>query len=144
MAVSITWNDGAAGTLTNLKPAGSGADRFANWNPSSVPVGDAEEALGTGQLHTFTFRDDYLVSFELAQIPRSEQALMLRLQRHLMKGGTVVVNTGDTANRSYPTCCMVRGSNPGPKLTDRKSLEYTMAFSLRNVAAVPVDFICIY
>ncbi|HWL41021.1 MAG TPA: hypothetical protein VNO75_12370 [Gemmatimonadaceae bacterium] len=140
---NIAFTDAiGAATLTNGKPAPG--DRFSSWNPSSPPVGVDEEAVGTGLLHTFTFRDDYLVSFELKQIPRTEQAIMLRLQRHLRKGGLVAVNTQDAANRSYPTCCLVKGTNPEPKLADTKNIEYSMAFMLRNVAAVPADFICIY
>jgi len=142
MSTSIDFNDGTPGSLTNSKP--SPADRFGNWNPSALPVTDEEESLGTGQLHVFKFRDDYLVNFELSMIPQGSMGMMLRLARHLKNGGTVTVNTGDNASRSYPTCCLQKGADPQPKLTDRKLLEYTMNFALRNVDASPVDFICIY
>lgn len=143
MATSITWTDAiGAGTLTNSKPVPG--DRFSQWEPDSPAVGDDEEALGTGQLYTFTFRNDYLVTFELKQIPQSSMATMLRLQRHLKSGGTVSVNTGDATSHVYATCCLVKGANPRPRLTDAKSLEYTMGFSLRNVAGSPVDMICVY
>jgi hypothetical protein len=142
MATSITFNDGSAGTLTNAKPVPG--DRFSNWEPSSPTVGDEAEALGTGQLYTFTFRNDYLVTFELKQIPQSSLPTMLRLQRHLKSGGTVSVNTGDAASRVYATCCLQKGTDPKPRMTDPKNLEYTMAFALRNVAGSPVDMICQY
>jgi hypothetical protein len=103
-----------------------------------------EEALGTGQLYAFTFRSDYLVTFELAQIPVASLATMLRLQRHLTSGGTVSVNTGDASAHVYATCCLQKGGDPRPKLTDRKNMEYTMSFALRNVAGSPVDMICQY
>jgi hypothetical protein len=142
MATTITFNDGAPATLANQKPVPG--DRFSNWNPSSPVVGDEEEALGTGQLFVFAFRNDYLVTFDLRQIPQSQMSIMLRLQRHLKNGGTVSVNTGDAANRVYPTCCLQKGTDPVPKLTDPKNLEYSQNFALRNVAGGPTDFLCIY
>lgn len=142
MPTSIAFNDGAAATLTNGKPVPG--DRFSQWEPDSGKVGDDEEAVGTGQLFTFTFRTDYLVNFELRQIPQSSLPIMLRLQRHLRSGGTVTINTGDSTNRVYATCCLVKGTNPKPRMTDPKNLEYSMSFSLRNVAAVPADMICQY
>jgi hypothetical protein len=57
---------------------------------------------------------------------------MLRLQRHLKSGGTVSVNTGDATSHVYPTCCLVKGANPKPRLTDTKNLEYSMTFALEK------------
>lgn len=142
MATSLTFNDGSAGTLTNGKP--SPGDRFQNWNPSSPAVGDSEEALGTGALYTFTFRNDYLVTFDLTQIPQSSMSSMLRLQRHLTSGGTVSVNTGDATSHVYATCCLQKGADPKPRLTDPKSLEFSMSFALRNIAGAPTDMILAY
>jgi hypothetical protein len=143
MATSITWTDGVgAATLNNGKPVP--ADRFSQWEPSSPLVGAEEEALGTGQLYTFTFRTEYLVTFELRMIPQSSMALMLRLQRWLSIGGTVSVNTGDASSHVYATCCRQKGTDSKPRLTDAKNLEYSMSFALRNVAGSPVDFICAY
>lgn len=143
--VNIVFTDAiGTATLDNAKPAGSGGDRFKNWNPSASVISDEEESLGTGQLFAFIFRNEYLVSFELPAIPRTSMAIMLRLQRHLKSGGSVTVNTGDSGNRSYATCCLVKGTNPEPKLTDPKNLEYSMQFTLRNIAAVPTDFLCLY
>jgi hypothetical protein len=139
---SIVFNDGTSATLTNGKP--SPADRFSSWNPSSIIYGAEEEALGTGQLYTFSFRNDYLVTFELRAIPQSQMSVMLRLQRHLKSGGTVTVNTGDAASRSYATCCLQKGADCAPKLSDPQNIEYTQTFALRNVAGSPVDMICRY
>lgn len=139
----IQWTDtiGAA-TLTNSKP--SPGNRFRGWTPFGGIKGAEEEALGTGQLFTFSFRDEYLVAFAIEAIPRSAMALMLRLQRHLAKGGTVSVQTEDSSSRTYATCCSVKGQPAQIQLSDQQSLEYTMTFTLRNVAESPTDFICTY
>jgi hypothetical protein len=143
MSTSISWTDGIGATsLTNSKP--TPGDRFQNWNPASPAVCDAEEALGTGQLYTFKFRDDYLVTFDLTQIPQSAMGTMLRLQRWLTSGGNVSVNTGDASSHVYATCCLQKGADPKPRLTDPKNLEYSISFALRNVAGSPVDMICAY
>lgn len=143
MSTSITWTDaGGAATLNNGKPVPG--DRFSQWEPSSPTVRDEEESLATGQLYTFTFRSDYLVTFELRQIPQSSMATMLRLQRHLTSGGTVSVNTGDATSHVYATCCLQKGADPKPRLADPRNLEYSMSFALRNVAGSPVDMICQY
>lgn len=142
MATTITFNDGSPATLTNSKPVPG--DRFSNWNPGALIFGAEEESLGTGTLFTFSFRNEYLVTFELRQIPQSQMAIMLRLQRHLKSGGMIAVNTGDGTSHSYPTCCLQKGADPSPRLSDPKSLEYSMTFALRNIAGSPVDFICQY
>lgn len=140
---TITWTDGGgAASLSNGLPVP--ASRFSNWNPSSPVIGDQAEALGTGTLYMFSFRNDYLVTFDLKQIPRSSLATMLRLQRHLMGGGTVSVNTGDAASHVYATCCLQKGANPEPKMSDTKNVEYSMTFALRNIAGSPVDMLCAY
>jgi hypothetical protein len=45
------------------------ADRFGNWTPDSVPVGDAAARLSDGTITMFRLRTDYGASFELAHIP---------------------------------------------------------------------------
>ncbi|HEY0528681.1 MAG TPA: hypothetical protein VGD02_07620, partial [Gemmatimonadaceae bacterium] len=140
--LDILTYDVPATALSNGKPRPG--DRLANWHPSGTAIADEEEALGTGQLYTFTFRDEYLVTFDLKPIPQSSVSRMLRLQRQLKKAGTVNVTTGDTSNRVYPTCCAIKGADPAPRLADPKLLEYSMTFQLRNVDASPTDFLCIY
>jgi hypothetical protein len=142
VATTITFNDGSPATLSNQKP--SPGDRFSNWQPAGSILSDEDESIGTGTLYTFKYRNEYLVTFELRQIPQSQMAIMLRLQRHLKSGGTIAVNTGDATSHAYATCCLQKGGDPSPKLTDPKNLEYTQTFALRNVAGSPVDFICIY
>lgn len=142
MATSITFNDGAAATLTNGKPRPG--DRFASWAPRSVPVGERAHALGTGALHFFAFRTDYGATFELRGIPASQMAVMERLVRHLATGGTVTVNTGDSAARSYTAGLAPEAELPHPVLSDAQLLEYSMAFHVINRSGAPGPMICTY
>lgn len=143
MASTVGFTDGVgAATLSNQKPVPG--DRFARWEASSPTICDQEEALGTGQLFAFTFRSDHLVTFQVTQIPVSQLSIMLRLQRHLTSGGTVSVNTGDASSRVYATCCLQKGADPSPKLTDPKEREYTVTLALRDVSGSPVDMLCAY
>lgn len=142
MATSIAFNDGAAATLTNAKP--TPADRFASWAPRSAPVGPREHALGTGALHAFVFRWDYGCTFELRGIPAASMGVMDRLVRHLASGGTVTVNTGDSANRSYVAGLAPGAELPYPTLSDPQMLEYSMSFALIHQGAQPAPMLCTY
>lgn len=138
---SIQFTDATgSATLTNSKP--SPANRFTGWTPSQPPYGPAGFAVGTGLRYMFHIRTDNKVSFELVGIPRSSMSVMLRLQRHLLFGGTVTVNTQDTSNRSY-TCGLGEDGEVSIELSDTNLLEYTMRFSgLLNTAST--QMICLY
>lgn len=139
MATSITFTDGTGtATLTNGKPAPT--DRFRGWTPDTAIIGPSEEASGTGDLFTWAFRTDYLVTFQLEAIPAASLTTLMRLKRWLLSGGAVTVNTGDVASRSY-TCKMPKGKPP--EITyDPEFKEYTVRLTLRNTAAA--DLVCVY
>jgi hypothetical protein len=140
---SITWTDDTGeATLTNSKPGQGG--RFMSWTPRSVPYGDADSALGTGQRSMFTFRTDYMASFDMPGIPNTDMEKMLRLQLHLYAGGQVEVATDDNASRTYNTCCMAEDSQVEIDFSDSTFIEYTMRFLLLNVDASPDHMLCIY
>jgi hypothetical protein len=142
VATTITFNDGSPGDAHQQQARAWRS--LQQLEPRRLDLWREEESLGTGTLYTFSFRNEYLVTFELRQIPQSQMAIMLRLQRHLKSGGTIAVNTGDATSHSYPTCCLQKGADPSPRLSDPKNLEYSMTFALRNIAGSPVDFICQY
>lgn len=139
---SIDWTDetGAA-SLTNGKSRPG--DRFSNWNPRSVPFGVSVNTLA-GDLIVFEDREDHSASFEIPGIPYASLDLMLRLQNHLEGGGTVQVTTGDSASRVYPTCSLAPGADVSIDLTDKVTVEYTVAFNLLNVAGSRVQMLAIY
>lgn len=140
---SLQWTDAlGAASLTNLKPAPG--DRFAGWEPFILPIGPRRHTLGTGTLQRFVFRDDYGARFELTQIPNTEVALMLRLQQHLLSGGTVVVTCADADLNEYEDCELAPGAEPEVVLTDRGLLEYAFRVALVSRAVPPVPMLCRY
>lgn len=141
---SITFTD-ALGTAILTNGESAPADRFASWQPRTIPVGRKRHAAASGRRHAYIHRDDFGATFELQGIPRTQMAIMDRLVRHLDAGGTVEVETDDAGTRTYAECGLAPGAEPPyPRLTDRVTLEYAMAFSLINVAAVPTPMLCIY
>jgi hypothetical protein len=143
---SITFNDGTSATLDNgmTGVAGGVGSRFADWTPFQRPVGPAVTALGTGARYQFAFRTDYGASFTMNDIPNSSMSVMLRLQAHLLGGGTVSVATGDSASRTYATCCLAPDGAVDITLQDKVELRYSMSFALINIAASPGAMLCIY
>jgi hypothetical protein len=119
-------------------------DRFANWVPTSRPIGPAEHALGTGERFVFPFRTDHLATFEIRYIPASRLADFLRLQNHLLRGGVVAVTTGDSLGSTYATCVLAPETTPSIMQMDAQELEYTFGVTLLNVAGSPVRMICRY
>lgn len=139
---SISWTDDSGPATLENAHAGTPASRFAMWQPRSRSIGEKKEALADGQRHSFRFRADHGATFELRDIPESHMELMLRLSEHLDDGGTITVNTGDGASRSY-TCCLAPGSEPpDPQLSDETLLWYTMAFNVITPSGGPM--LCIY
>jgi len=99
------------------------------------PAGSVEaEALGTGELFVFKFRDDYGASFEIREIEQSNVAAALRLIRHLNNGGEVTVTTGDADSNEY-TCKKWKGAEPSLSAADPKSLRRTLKLTLKSLTA---------
>lgn len=148
MATTITFNDGAAATLTNGKT--SPGDRFSNWAIMTRPVGDVCYRLSDEALTRFTTSTRYGASFELRNIPIASIGgvrnveVANRLIAWLMNGGTCAVNTGDAGSNSYATCGLWPGSEPSLALTDARLLEYTLTLSVINLAGSPSAMFCRY
>lgn len=149
MSTSITFTDGiGAATLTNGKP--TPGDRFGNWVPSTMPIGESAVRQSDGATTMFVFRTDYGASFELSQIPVATTGgvrlvdIADRLIAWLLSGGTCAVNTGDVGSSAYATCGLKPGTTPTLTFSDRKNLEYTLTLSLINLAGSPVAMLCHY
>lgn len=93
---SIKFTD-TSGTylLHNNKP--HPADRFRNWTPDWVPVGDSAVRLSDGAITMFRVRDDYGASFELPYIPALACS---NICRHSEDFGTTWVATAGTPTRT--------------------------------------------
>lgn len=140
MSTSLAWTDGVgAATLNNGKPVPG--DRFTAWTPFTNPIGPRYAALGTGIVFSWAHRTDYGASFQLTQIPRTSLDLVMRLVRHLIAGGAVTVNTGDSASRVY-TAGLRPDTEPTLERSDAQNIEYTLSIELINRAAA--DMLCTY
>ena len=140
MATNLAWTDvvGAA-TLNNGKP--SPGDRFTAWTPFTKPIGPRYAVLATGVVYSWAHRTDYGASFQLTQIPRTSLDLVMRLVRHLIAGGTVTVNTGDSVPRVY-SAGLRPETEPTLERSDAQNIEYTLTVELLNRTAA--DMLCTY
>jgi hypothetical protein len=142
---SISFTDGTgAATLDNgtTAIAGGVGSRFASWTPFTRRIGERAVALGTGATYAFTFRIDYGASFSMRDIPASEQAIALRLIRHLLGGGTCTVTTGDTLSRAYSNCSIDPEATPALAFQDATFLTYSLDVSVINLSGA--DMLCTY
>lgn len=140
MATSIAFNDGSAATLSNgLAAPGS---RFRNWSPYTMPHGPREHALADGLPYKYVYRTDYAARFELPYIPNTELDVLLRLHRHLERGGQCTVNTGDAGTRQYTAVLAPGAVLQPPELSVPRLLLYTARFDLLNTAQA--DMLCEY
>jgi hypothetical protein len=147
MAATIQFTDGTgSATVTAL------AGRLNNWSPDSLPVDDHATRLGSGVVDTFEFRANARVSFEL-RIANTDMAAALRLMKHLWRGGTCTVNTGDLTtptSLSYSDMGIgteADGARIQPTLAphDRQTLDYDLTLTLQYVgnSTVP-DLVVLY
>jgi len=141
--VSIVFNDGVSATLVNGQP--SPADRFADWTPRTIPIGESANPQASAQRSMFLFRTDYAAAFSLPMITStgasSNLLVALRLVAWLLNGGTCTVNTGDASAAVY-TCCLSAGTTPNIKLSDKANMEYTLDLDLTNTASAAM--VCRY
>jgi hypothetical protein len=120
-------------SFSNVKPRP--ANRFGNWTPDVEVIGPTATGLGTGDLHVFEFRSDYLVALEIAAIPGSEYEKMLRLKRHLEKSGEVTLEDEmlpPLILERFTTCKLAPDTKPQISFSDRTCLEYTFSVVLRS------------
>src|SRR5690349_10565202 len=114
MPTQITFNDGAAATLKNGKPAPG--DRFSAWEVASEPIGDEANNQANAVLTKIRLRTDYGARFELRNIPTKLTGgvrlvdIADRLCVHLKNGGTCSVETGDVDGNTYATCGLMPGT----------------------------------
>lgn len=129
---SLNWTDGiGAASLSNafIFPG----NRLKNWTPAYKPFGERSQNLGTGQLNVTAFRDDLTVALEIPGIPNSDQPKMLRLQMHLKRGGSVVIDASpDVTIPILGTCKLAPGADVQIQLSDKTMLEYTFSTVLRG------------
>lgn len=142
---SITFDDGTSATLDNGMTAISNGvgSRFADWTPFQRPIGPAVTALGTGARYQYAFRTDYGASFTMNDIPNTSMGTMLRLQAHLLGGGTCTVTVDDGTNGPY-TCCVAPDGDVSITLQDKNLLLYSMSFTVINIASSPTAMLCQY
>lgn len=144
----ITFTDtfGAA-TLQSDYP--EPASRFANWTPSSAPVGAAAHVLADETMYRFRTSWRYGASFDVVGLKMgaasgSSYDLADRLVAHLLNGGSCSVYTEDKAASTYLICGLMPGTQPSLRQTDRSIPEYALSLALINLAAAPARMVCFY
>lgn len=145
MAATVTFTDtvGSA-TLTAL------GGRLNNWTPDPLPIDDAATRLGSGQVDTFEFRETGKVTFSLLVV-NSDMSVALRLMRHLWRGASCTVNTGDLSSPSSLSYADMAigtdsdGHRIAPTLVrqDRETLDYELTVTLQYIGTgtVPLPIV---
>lgn len=139
---SVTFDDGS-GDQTISSAWAAPANRFGNWIPRPVKIGERATALGDGVRYQWSHRTDYGASFELPGIARSQEAVLQAFKLWADAGGTFTVTTADTESNTYATCGMAPGAMV-ELLWDRRTGEYTLVLDVINVAASPVAMRVLY
>lgn len=136
----ITFTDGTgAATLTPYPNAGNAAGkRFRAWEPFQRPFGEGAWALGSGRHYRWSFRTDYGASFELPGIPSDDLDVALRLQAHLLGGGSCTVYTLDANGATYSNCYLAPDADVTIQREDPRFVEYTVALALVNLDGDPM------
>jgi hypothetical protein len=127
---SISFTDGS-GTVEISNTLTSVASRFQKWVPLVNPIGPLHHALGTGIPYQYEHRCDHGAKFVLPYIPNTVQSDCTRLLRHLLRAGSITVDTDDLTGNSY-TCYLWPGSRPELSDPDPVTLERTLTLSVLN------------
>lgn len=133
MPNSISWvDDIGAASLSNGK-AGPGS-RFSDWVVNKKPFGPSATAPGTGDVHTFEFRLDLTASFSVNAIPESSFDLLIRLQFHLLAGGSVEIDSDREMADAFATAYLAPEAGVEIQQTDPVTREYTLTTVVRAAA----------
>jgi hypothetical protein len=118
---SVTWTDGAgAAELACITPA------LNNWTPDVNEVGESTDTVTSPAIHFFSYRQDQLIAFDIANIASALVGLALRLKSHLTTGGSCLVHTRDADGTVY-TALVAPGTVPQFALSDATEMEYTLS-----------------
>jgi hypothetical protein len=130
----MTWigwaDDDGNAILDNSKPAPG--TRFGLWTPDRIPVGASSVILGTGVTQLQQFRQDDLVSFELAHIPHTSLDLLRRLEYHLLSGRAVAISSDRPLADEFQVCIIAPSTQPDYQMTDRQTMEFTLSVVLKS------------
>jgi hypothetical protein len=133
MISSLSFTDSLGTvTFTNGKPGV--ATRFADWVVHRKPVGPAAVGLGTGLIHRFRFRTDQTASFSINHIPESSMEDMVRLEDHLLNGGTIFLAGDREMAGQFSPATLAPGTEPDFSQSDSQLREYTFSVTIRSTA----------
>lgn len=117
--------------------------RFSNWTPDTVRIADRRTALGSGITYEYLYRQDYVASFQIENIPVTDLPTVIRFKNWAMKGCEFYVYTEDTQNRFY-LCRLRPDTEPTLEMSDRTTLEYTLSMEVMSAAQPPELLHCTY
>ena len=140
--VSFTDGTGAATLEPYTGATSTVGKRFRSWEPFQRPIGEGAWALGSGRHYRWTFRTDYGAAFEIPGIPGDDLSVALRLQAHLIGGGSCTVYTLDNNGAFYSNCYLAPDTDVTIELDDRKAYEFVLRLSVVNLDGDPM--VCEY
>ena len=139
---SLAFDDGSGSqTVSSSWPAP--ANRFSNWIPRPVKIGERATAWGDGKRYQWSGRTDYGASFELPGIARSSEAVLQAFKLWADAGGAFMVTTADSESNAYATCGMAPGAMV-ELVFDRRRGVFTLVLDVINIAASPVPMRALY
>lgn len=98
--------------LHNGKPAP--ANRFSNWKPNPMPIGEKANRQSDGALTMFRYRDDFGATFDLTGIPVAASPQNLLEPNGDITGTVGATPTGMGTSTMAPTVALARSSGaPG-------------------------------
>lgn len=138
--IDFTDENGNAQVTNGLTAPGR---RFANWTPDTVRIADRRTALGSGITYEYLYRQDYVASFQINNIPVTSLPTVIRWKNWAMKGCGFTVVTEDTQSRTYQ-CYLRPGTEPEIEMSDSTTLEYSLTVEVMSAERPPELLECTY
>ncbi len=141
MAASISFNDGSG--VQTITPS-SAKNRLNKWRPRPMTIGERAIAVGDGAGYHWAHRTDYGGSFELPNIPNTQEAVLQDFLLHANAFGLFTITTTDSESNSYSSCQIAPGTFMELSDPDPETLEYTLSGTVINLAASPTPLRVVY
>jgi len=141
MAASISFDDGSGTQTISPSPTRT---RFNKWRPRPMSIGERSIAVGDGAGYHWPQRRDYGASFELPNIPNTQERVLQDFLLWANAFGQFTITPDDSESNSYSNCQIAPGTFAEISDPDTETLEYTLTLQVIDLSPSPAQLRVLY
>ena len=138
---SIDWDTEASdGGNTLESPRPDPANRFFDWEPDVVVIGQRRTAASDAEQYLVKFRTDYIVRVTIRHLTPSLLTDALALKKWLIEGGEVTLTTDDAVGATFDELTLRQETEPEITNEDDNRQHFSFTCELRSADPIVIDY----